>query len=58
MYVPTVSITFRPRTLSPTEIPNPPNKSIQIGVEDVAGMLPVEKTTQRATRGPIALLKA
>ena len=56
-FLPTVSMTFRPSTLSPTEIPNPPKSSKYQSVVELSGISPRLKTSHSATRGPMALLK-
>lgn len=56
--LPMVWMTLRPQTHRPTQMPTPPYSSNQIGVGALDITDPLSKTSHRATRGPIALLKA
>lgn len=54
--LPKVSITLRPHTHSPAQMPTPPYRSNQIGVGALDTTEPLSYRSQRATSGPIALL--
>lgn len=51
-----VSITRRPQSQRPTDMPIPPYKRINRGVEAFCWTDPSEKTSHTATNGPMALL--
>ena len=55
--LPTVSMTRRPHSHNPTDIPIPPNIKMNIGVGDCCIADPSLNIIQMAINGPIALLK-
>lgn len=55
--LPMVLITLRPITQSPVQMPTPPNRSSQMGVDKLDTTDPLLYSSQMATSGPIALLE-
>lgn len=53
---PMVWMTLRPHTHSPMQMPTPPYSNSQMGVGSFEVTLLLLYTSQRATKGPIALL--
>lgn len=53
---PMVWMTLRPHTHSPMQMPTPPYSNSQMGVGSLEVTLLLVYTSQRATKGPIALL--